>query len=134
MLNTIKNNVVATVASIFMLFGAVGLTAMDMPKDSEKSAAKKEEAKGCPIKAPAKLVNGKRQITWYYNSSNTSEAQFKTASNWNMTNDPDDSDCFSTGNRPCQITIEATTTEQLQSYLTGLGSTSVLSVSTGRKP
>ncbi|WP_028295215.1 hypothetical protein [Olivibacter sitiensis] len=54
----LKNSMVAMVASVMMLFGAVDLMAKDTPKGREKTE-KRTEGKGCAIKQVVSPKKGK---------------------------------------------------------------------------
>ncbi len=120
----------AIVTTIVMFFFSTAVMAADTPRDSEKAPAKKEEAKGCPIKAPAKEVNGKRLSSWHYTSNSIDEGEFAIASNWAQGSG---SGCGPSGNKPCQIAVDASDETELAAYLSGMSNADVLAINPGSK-
>lgn len=72
-----------------------------------------------------------RAVTWYYNGTGTTESDFQNGSNWSQTNS---GTCVTNGNRPCQISSDATTQAELSSELSELNKDEILAMSSGRKP
>ncbi|GEM_PF-1696355 len=70
-------------------------------------------------------------VTWYYNGTGTTESDFQNGTNWSQTNS---GSCVTNGNRPCQISSDATTQTELSSELSELNRDEILAMSSGRKP
>lgn len=79
----------------------------------------------------AEKMGSAAPTTWYYISEELDEGDFATAANWNKTNNTEA--CISSGERPCQISVEAADQTQLASVLSGKSNSQVLSMSTQRK-
>ncbi len=73
----------------------------------------------------------KQVSTWYYNGTGTTESDFQNGNNWSQTNS---GSCVTNGNRPCQISSDATTQAELSAELTELNRDEILAMSSGRKP
>ena len=70
-------------------------------------------------------------VTWYF--LGTSASGMKTASNWSTTN-PNNPDCGQGSDLPCDITVEASNSSQLQSYLDAHTNAQILAAANDQRP
>ncbi len=84
-----------------------------------------------PTEKKAKVAKKQDNTVWYYISSSSNQSDFTVAGNWATSNNDDE--CQSTGTRPCQISVAASTPAQLATYLSSQTGSAVLASSTGRK-
>ncbi len=83
---------------------------------------------------PAKAnAGGKLLTSWFYNSASSSAADIKDAANYAMVNHDQDDPCITSGNRPCELQVNAADQAALQTYLDGQTAESVRDNSIGRK-
>lgn len=74
---------------------------------------------------PARRAN----TNWYFNGS---AGQEQVASAWSTTKVP--TDCGTTGNLPCEISVNASNQSQLQSYLSAHTVAQIDAMSAGKRP
>lgn len=70
--------------------------------------------------------------TWHYDSTDTSPGAFSNAANWEPGNSAPNT-CETTGERPCEISVEASNELELQDILTGLTNDDVLDLNPNSK-
>ena len=101
----LKVNLMMVVA---LVIGAVvisfGLTNKEMPK----------------TKAETNLAT-----TWYYTSNSTAEGAFAEADNWEQGSG---SSCLPSGNKPCQISVEASDKHELAAFFSDKDNEDVLAI------
>ncbi|MEN5057157.1 DUF6520 family protein [Sphingobacterium kitahiroshimense] len=70
-------------------------------------------------------VEKKAATTWHYTSNSTTAGAFANAANWQQGAGPS---CGSTGNKPCEITVDAENEIELEAYLDGMSNPEVLAI------
>lgn len=108
----------------FLLIGAGSLMAKTFADDKKgKPLTGKKSEKPDKQKVHATVV-------WYYIGSENTLAAFKDGENWTTTNT---GVCADQGPKPCQISAEATTQQELSAYLEPLTQNQILEMSSGRR-
>lgn len=76
--------------------------------------------------------NHKKQeaTIWHYTNNSTTAGAFANASNWAQ---GAGSGCGPSGNKPCEITVDAADESELDTYLSGLSNPQVLAINPSSK-